>query len=139
MRLLNRRHECDVCGKIFTRSDSVTRHKKKHMNGKSLNTHSNIWGINKVSDENTNPPCKLEHDSSTGNFLSNQSLVKPSKIPEKITRIDDSEENNKSDLWKELESSEANSIGYICLVCNNEFDIPKEFVDHMKTHVEKTE
>jgi DNA-directed RNA polymerase subunit RPC12/RpoP len=38
------------------------------------------------------------------------------------------------DLCKELEAREATGIGYICCVCDAEFEIATELEDHMSMH-----
>ena len=37
-------------------------------------------------------------------------------------------------LCQELESTAPTGIGYICFVCDIEFDVPRKLEDHMITH-----
>jgi hypothetical protein len=39
------------------------------------------------------------------------------------------------DICKELEAREATGIGYICCVCDAEFEIATELEDHVSMHV----
>jgi hypothetical protein len=38
------------------------------------------------------------------------------------------------DMCKELQAREPTCIGYVCCVCDVEFDIATELENHMKTH-----
>jgi DNA-directed RNA polymerase subunit RPC12/RpoP len=38
------------------------------------------------------------------------------------------------DVCQELEAQKATGIGYICCICDTEFDIATELESHMKTH-----
>jgi uncharacterized C2H2 Zn-finger protein len=38
------------------------------------------------------------------------------------------------DVCKELDAKEATGIGYICCVCDAEFEIPTQLEDHMNMH-----
>jgi hypothetical protein len=42
--------------------------------------------------------------------------------------------SNQCDVCKELEAREATGIGYICCVCDAEFEIATELEDHMSMH-----
>ena len=41
---------------------------------------------------------------------------------------------NVRDVCKELEAREATGIGYICCVCDAEFEIASELEDHISMH-----
>ena len=43
--------------------------------------------------------------------------------------------NFKCGLCQELESTEPTGVGYICSVCDIEFDVPSKLEDHISTHV----
>jgi DNA-directed RNA polymerase subunit RPC12/RpoP len=40
----------------------------------------------------------------------------------------------KCDVCQELEASEATGIGYICFICDAEFEIAAELENHVRTH-----
>ncbi len=122
-------YECDACKKTFTQKQSLKRHRQTHFrNGLLL---CNTCGreiipeqglANKVSNGN-----HYNCDKCNKQFLDLHCLNQH--------KAKDHGTSYKCDACQELEASEATGIGYICFICDTEFEIATELEkNHIGTH-----
>ncbi|CAB4033395.1 zinc finger 2 homolog, partial [Paramuricea clavata] len=98
--------ECRICKKTFTQRKSFKRHWRLHSRDGFLLCNTCGREISQSQGEGQGQANEI---LSCGTFY-------------------------QCDVCKELEAREATGIGYICCVCDAEFDIATELEDHMSMH-----
>jgi uncharacterized Zn-finger protein len=144
-------YECVVCKKRFSESHKLTRHKKQcfecakckktFTQRKSLKRH---WIVHSRDGLLFCNSCGVEIIQEQGlvcEILSGDYFV-CDKCDKQFPDIEslyqhkakDHGTSYQCDLCKELEAREATGIGYICCVCDVEFEIATELEDHVSMH-----
>jgi predicted RNA-binding Zn-ribbon protein involved in translation (DUF1610 family) len=120
--------ECDNCKKTFTQRKNLKRHWRLHSRDGLLFCHS--CGREIIQGQGyANEILGDDHfvcDKCSKQFPDFQSL---NQHKAKVHGT-----SYQCDLCKELEAREATGIGYICCVCDAEFEIATELEDHMSMH-----
>ncbi|CAB3976646.1 zinc finger 836 [Paramuricea clavata] len=120
--------ECGICKKSFTQRPSLKHHWRSHLRDGLLLCHTCgkevIQGqgdANEIlsDDQNICDECNKQ-------FPDIQSVYQH--------KARDHGASYQCDVCKELEASNATGIGYICCVCDAEFEIAPELEDHMTVH-----
>ena len=90
--------------------------------------------------EITQPQDIQEHvfkDEVTGQHVCmkcNMHFSNFTKLVQHIARQHGNNVNFQCGLCQEVESMEPTGVGYICTICDIEFNIPRKLEDHMNTH-----
>ncbi|CAB4021896.1 zinc finger 501-like, partial [Paramuricea clavata] len=121
--------ECDnSCKKTVTQRKSLKRHWRSHLRDGLLLCHTCGKEI-------------IQGQGHANNILSDDQFDcdKCNKLFPDIERLSqhkakDHGTSYQCDLCKELEAREPTGIGYICCVCDAEFEIATELEDHMSMH-----
>ena len=119
----NKSFECDVCKKTFTKRQSFKRHWRSHLRDSLLLCHTCgkeiIQGQGHANEIRSDDKCNKQ-------FPDIESLYQH--------KAKDHGTSYQCDVCKELEAREATGIGYICCVCDAEFEIATELEYHMSMH-----
>ncbi|CAB4027811.1 zinc finger 271-like, partial, partial [Paramuricea clavata] len=122
--------ECRICAKTFTQRKGLKRHWRLHSRDGFLLCNTCGREISRSQGEgHANEMLSGDHvecDKCNRQFPDIQSLNQH-KAKEHGTFY-------QCDVCKELEAGEATGIGYICCVCDAEFEIATELEDHMSIH-----
>ena len=127
-------YECDVCNKRFSQSSYLAVHKRTHTGDKPYECHSllfcNSCGREIIQGQgHANEILGDDHfvcDKCNKQFPDIESLYQH--------KAKDHHTSYQCDVCKELERREATGIGYICCVCDAEFEVATELEDHMSMH-----
>ena len=115
---------CGICKKTFTKRQSLKCHWRSHLKDGLLLCHT----CGKEIIQGQGHANEMQSDDHFGNkqFPDIESLYQH--------KAKDHGTSYQCDLCKELEAREATGIGYICCVCDAEFEIATELEDHMSMH-----
>jgi uncharacterized Zn-finger protein len=120
--------ECGICKKIFTKRQSLKHHWRSHLRDGLLLCHTCgkeiIQGQGHASEILSDDHFLC--DKCNKQFPDIESLYQH--------KAKDHGTSYQCDVCKELEAREATGIGYICCVCDAEFEIATELEDHMSMH-----
>jgi uncharacterized Zn-finger protein len=122
--------ECAKCKKTFTQRDSLKRHWRVHSRDGFL--FCNSCGREIIQSQGQGHASEIQSDD---HFVCD-------KCDEQFPDIESLCQHKAKDhgtsyqcvVCKELEAREATGIGYICCVCDAEFEIATELEDHMSMH-----
>ena len=129
-------YECDVCNKRFSQSSHLAVHKRTHTGDKPYECHSLLFCNS----------CGREIIQGQGQGHANEILGDDHFVCDKCNKqfpdieslyqhkAKDHHTSYQCDVCKELEAREATGIGYICCVCDVEFEVATELEDHMSMH-----
>ena len=124
----NQSFECGICKKTFTKQQSLKRHWRSHLRDGLLLCH--ICGKEIIQGQgHANRIQRDDHflcDKCNKQFPDIESLYQH--------KAKDHGTSYQCDVCKELEAREATGIGYICCVCDAEFEIATELEDHISMH-----
>ena len=120
--------ECDICKKTFTKRQGLKRHWRSHLRDALLLCHT--CGKEIIQGQgHANAILSDDHfdcDKCNKQFPDVERLYQH--------KAKDHGTSYQCDVCKELEARAATGIGYICCVCDAEFEIATELEDHMNTH-----
>jgi hypothetical protein len=117
-----------MCKKTFTKRQSLKRHWRSHLRDGLLFCHTcgkEIIQCQGHANEILNDD-HFDCDKCNKQFPDIESLYQH--------KAKDHGTSYQCDVCKELEAREATGIGYICCVCDAEFEIATELEDHMSMH-----
>ena len=120
--------ECNNCKKTFRKRQSLKRHWRSHLRDGLLLCHTCGKEIFQ-GQGHANEILRDDHfdcDKCNKQFPDIESLYQH--------KAKDYGMSYQCDVCKELEAREATGIGYICCVCDAEFEIATELEDHMCMH-----
>jgi KRAB domain-containing zinc finger protein len=125
----NKSFECAVCKKKFTREQSLKRHRRVHLKD-GLLLQCSMCGI------------EIHQPQGYANEMPSSSHYNCDKCDKQFPdclgltqhKMKDHGTSYQCDVCQELEAQEATGIGYICCICDTEFDIATELESHMETH-----
>ena len=124
----NQSFECNNCKKTFRKRQSLKRHWRSHLRDGLLLCHT--CGKEIIQGQgHANEILRDDHfdcDKCNKQFPDIESLYQH--------KAKDYGMSYQCDVCKELEAREATGIGYICCVCDAEFEIATELEDHMCMH-----
>jgi KRAB domain-containing zinc finger protein len=120
--------ECAKCKKTFTQRKSLKRHWIVHSRDGLL--FCNSCGREIIQEQG--PVCEIL----SGDYFVCDKCDKQFPDIESLYqhKAKDHGTSYQCDVCKELEAKEATGIGYICCVCDAEFEIATEREDHMSMH-----
>ena len=122
--------ECAKCKKIFAERKGLKRHWRVHSKDGLL--FCNSCGREIIQSQGQGHASEIRSDD---HFVCDKCNKQFSDIESLYQhKAKDHHTSYQCDVCKELEAREATGIGYICCVCDAEFEIATELEDHMRMH-----
>ncbi|CAB4035799.1 zinc finger 271-like, partial [Paramuricea clavata] len=145
-------YECDACNKRFSQSHKLTQHK---VSAHKRNESVECCICKKTFTQRQSLRCHWRSHLRNGLLLCHncgKEVIQGQRHANEMTVRNDCDKCNKQspdieslyqhkakdhgtsyqcDVCKELEAREATGIGYICCVCDDEFEIASKLEDHM--------
>jgi uncharacterized Zn-finger protein len=120
--------ECAKCKKTFAQRQSLKRHWRSHLRDGLLLCHT----CGKEIIQGQGHANEIQSDDHFDCDKCNKQFPDIESLYQHKTK--DHGTSNQCDVCKELEAREATGIGYICCVCDAEFEIATELEYHMSNH-----
>ena len=121
--------ECDNCKKTFAQHKSLKCHWRVH-------SRDGLFFCNSCGIEIIQGQGHANNEIQSDDHFDCDKCNKPFPDIESLYqhKTKDHGTSYQCDVCKELEAREATGIGYICCVCDAEFEIATELEDHMRMH-----
>jgi KRAB domain-containing zinc finger protein len=120
--------ECGICKKTFAQRQSLTRHWRLH-------SREGLLLCNRCGKEIIQGQAHVNEMLIDDYFVCdkcNKQFPDIESLYQHKTKAHGT--SYQCDVCKELEATQATGIGYICCVCDAEFEIATELEDHMSMH-----
>ncbi len=124
--------ECALCKKTFTQKQNLKCHRQTHLRNVLL---KGLLLCNTCGREII-PEQRSSKEVSNGNHHDCDKCNKQFLNLHRLNQHQTKEHGTsyKCEVCQELEASEATGIGYICFICDGEFEIATELENHIRTH-----